>query len=516
MTNKNQGVLLRVKKLKKYFPVKKTTPFQEAQYVKANDGITLDIFEGETVGLVGESGCGKSTLGRTLLQLYPQTGGATFYYGRSLEDVAPSYVMRTIKNLKKDVNSLEKNRETRRACKAQLQAAKSDKEYHKAQHEFDKIDAKIDEYFDTTVKIFGSLTLCANLDEASEVMHRWYTMKGKMIHAQRKAALLQVHIEADEQDKVNSSKIAKQRQQLDKLNAEIKEQELKLEGVQKEIDALKEPLKTHKKFERLEARRDTGIDLARLNDEEMRLLRTDLQVIFQDPYSSLNPRMTIGQLIGEALVTHGYYKEGSQKLTDYIVEIMEKCGLQGYMLHRYPHEFSGGQRQRIGIARALALHPKFVVCDEAVSALDVSIQSQIINLLKDLREEQGFTYLFISHDLGVVKYISDRIGVMYLGNLVELSATEKIFARPSHPYTQALLAAIPTTDVKKRSALTPLEGDVPSPVNPPRGCKFHTRCDRCMDICKKEAPDWQEIEPGHFVACHLYKSNQAEDEKESL
>lgn len=517
MTNKNEGVLLRVKKLKKYFPVKKTTPFQEPQYVKANDGITLDIFEGETVGLVGESGCGKSTLGRVLLQLYPQTGGATFYYGRSLEDVAPKYVLKTIKNLKSDVNSLEKNREIRRQCKARLQSVSDEKEQAKAQRDFDKIDAKIDEYFDTTVKIFGSLTLCEDLDKASEVMNRWYTVKGKMIHLQRKAALLKVHIDADEHDShVKASKLNKEKSQLASLEKEIAELNKQLEGVQKEIDALKEPLKNHKKFERLEARRDTGIDLARLTDEEMRLLRTDLQIIFQDPYSSLNPRMTIGQLIGEALVTHGYYKEGSQKLTDYIVEIMEKCGLQGYMIHRYPHEFSGGQRQRIGIARALALHPKFVVCDEAVSALDVSIQSQVINLLKDLREEQGFTYLFISHDLGVVKYISDRIGVMYLGNLVELSETEKIFAHPSHPYTQALLAAIPTTDVTKRSALTPLEGDVPSPVNPPRGCKFHTRCNQCMDICKKEIPEWKEIEPGHFVACHLYDSIESLEEKESL
>ena len=508
---KNKNVLLRVKKLKKYFPVKKSSLFGEQQYVKANDGITLDIYHGETVGLVGESGCGKSTFGRVLLQLYPQTAGATFYYGRSLEDVAPKYVLKTIRNLKRDVNSLEQNREIRRNCKIKLESAKTEKEQRQAQIDFDKIDAKIDEYFDTTVKIFGSLTLSNDLDKVSEVMRRWYSIKGKMIHLQRKDAYLEVSIDAAQAN--GSSKIDKMKKQLEAHKKEIASLELQLEKILKEIDVLKEPLKAHKKFERLEARRDTGIDLSRLSDEEMRLLRTDLQIIFQDPYSSLNPRMTIGQLIGEALVVHGFYKEGSQKLTDYIVEIMEKCGLQGYMIHRYPHEFSGGQRQRIGIARALALHPKFVVCDEAVSALDVSIQSQIINLLRDLREEQNFTYLFISHDLGVVKYISDRIGVMYLGSLVELAETEEIFKTPSHPYTQALLAAIPTTDVESRAKLTPLEGDVPSPVNPPSGCKFHTRCGKCMDICTKETPVWKEIDKGHFVACHLFDSVPVETEE---
>ncbi len=513
MTNKNDGVLLRVKKLKKYFPIKKESPFAERQYVRANDGITLDIYKGETVGLVGESGCGKSTLGRVLLQLYPQTAGATFYYGRSLEDVAPKYVMKTIKNLKNDVNNLEKNRELRRQCKAKVEAATTEKELAVAKKAFDAIDTKIDVYFDTTVKIFGSLTLCDDLDAASEAMKQWYSTKGKEIALLRKAALLEVHIEADTlENKANSAKVANSQKQLEAIKKELDAIKLVLEQTQQKIDALKEPLKSNKKFERLEARRDSGIDLARLTTEEMRLLRTDLQIIFQDPYSSLNPRMTVGQLIGEALVTHGYYKQGSQKLTDYITNIMEKCGLQGYMIHRYPHEFSGGQRQRIGIARALALQPKFVVCDEAVSALDVSIQSQIINLLKDFREEQDFTYLFISHDLGVVKYISDRIGVMYLGNLVELASTEDMFDEPLHPYTKALLAAIPTTDVASRSALKPLEGDVPSPVKPPKGCKFHTRCEKCMDICKKDEPAWIEVKKDHFVACHLYQAMNSNKE----
>ena len=239
-----------------------------------------------------------------------------------------------------------------------------------------------------------------------------------------------------------------------------------------------------------------------MTDKEMRYLRRDLQLIFQDPYSSLNPRMTLGQIIGEGLQAHGMFKKGDPKMQDYIMEVMEKCGLAPYFIHRYPHQFSGGQRQRIGIARSLAVNPKFVVCDEAVSALDVSIQSQIINLLLDLKEQNNLTYLFISHDLSVIKYISDRIGVMYLGNMVELSTTEKLFEHPYHPYTEALLSAIPTTDVDKKQEAIILEGDIPSPINPPKGCKFHTRCPYCTEVCEKVTPEFEEVEPGHFVACH--------------
>ena len=298
-------VLLTVRDVKQYFPVKKTKLREKQRYVRANDGISLDIYAGETLGLVGESGCGKSTLGRTLLQLYPQTHGDVIYH--------------------KD---------------------------------------------------------------------------GK------------------------------------------------------------------------------DIDLKKLSKEEMRVLRKDLQLIFQDPYSSLNMR-------------------------DYIFKVMEDCGLATYMFGRYPHQFSGGQRQRIGIARSLALNPAFVVCDEAVSALDVSIQSQILNLLSDLKEKQNLTYLFITHDLSVVKYISDRIGVMYLGNMVELAPTEELFANTLHPYTEALLSAIPVVDEEDKRERILLEGDIPSPVNPPSGCKFHTRCRYCQQKCKEEVPEWTDVGNNHYVACHF-------------
>ena len=248
--------------------------------------------------------------------------------------------------------------------------------------------------------------------------------------------------------------------------------------------------------------RDNGVDLARLKTQEMRFLRKDMQMIFQDPYSSLNPRMTVGQIIGEGLLAHGIFKKNDEKMQAYVMEVMEKCGLAPYMIHRYPHQFSGGQRQRIGIARALALKPRFVVCDEAVSALDVSIQSQIVNLLKDLGSEDNLAYLFISHGLSVVKYISDRIGVMYLGNIVELAESQEMFDHPTHPYTEALLSAIPTTDVDSNREMIPLEGDIPSPVHPPKGCKFHTRCKYCTEICKHITPELVEMRPGHFVACH--------------
>ena len=245
-----------------------------------------------------------------------------------------------------------------------------------------------------------------------------------------------------------------------------------------------------------------GRDLAKLSKKELRSLRPHMQMIFQDPYSSLSPRMPVGEIIGEAVRTHNIVPKSQYQ--SYIRKVMKDCGLQPQYFYRYPHEFSGGQRQRICIARAVALNPEFIICDEPVSALDVSIQAQIINLMKDLQTQFGYTYLFISHDLSVVEHISDTIGVMYLGNLVETGDKAKIFANPMHPYTKALLSAVPMPDPDMKMNRSILKGDIPSPANPPSGCKFRTRCQYCMDVCEKEVPQFREYEPGHRVACHLY------------
>ncbi len=245
-----------------------------------------------------------------------------------------------------------------------------------------------------------------------------------------------------------------------------------------------------------------GKDIAKYKSKQMRPLRTKMQIIFQDPYSSLPPRSTVGGILSEPVRVHKIVpKEETKK---YVLSIMEKCGLRDYYYERYPHEFSGGQRQRICIARALSVNPRLVICDEPVSALDVSIQAQIINLLKNLQETMGFTYLFISHDLSVVKHISDRIGVMYLGSMVEFGDKDSIFSNPLHPYTQTLFSAVPNPNPDEKMNRIVLNGDIPSPANPPKGCKFHTRCPKAMEICKHVAPVYKEYEPGHFAACHCY------------
>ena len=246
-----------------------------------------------------------------------------------------------------------------------------------------------------------------------------------------------------------------------------------------------------------------GQEIYDLSPREMRLLRPKMQIIYQDPFSSLSPRLPVGELIGEAVREHKLVPK--KEFDGYIDDIMDRCGLQPFHKNRYPHEFSGGQRQRICIARALALNPEFIICDEPVSALDVSIQAQIINLLKQLQQQYQLSYLFISHDLSVAEHICDTVGVMYLGSLVEYADTKALFDHPLHPYTRALFSAIPVPDPDHKMERIILEGSIPSPADPPSGCKFHTRCPRRMDICEKVVPELTEVEPGHSCACHLYK-----------
>ncbi|MGL4650754.1 MAG: ABC transporter ATP-binding protein [Caldilineaceae bacterium] len=244
-----------------------------------------------------------------------------------------------------------------------------------------------------------------------------------------------------------------------------------------------------------------GEDVFAKQGSELKAMRRNMQIVFQDPYASLDPRMPVGEIISEGLLIQGVRNAGERNQT--VQEMLEKVGLNPYHAHRYPHEFSGGQRQRIGIARALALRPKFIVCDEPVSALDVSIQSQILNLLKELQKEFGITYLFVAHDLSVVEHISDRVGVMYLGKLVEVSPREDLYRIPLHPYTQALLSSIPVANPRRKRDRIVLKGEVPSPVNPPSGCRFHTRCPLAQEICRVQEPPLEEKRPDHLVACHM-------------
>ncbi len=244
-----------------------------------------------------------------------------------------------------------------------------------------------------------------------------------------------------------------------------------------------------------------GKDITNYDSKQMRAIRKEMQIIFQDPYSSLPPRSTVGGILSEPVQVHKIVPKNQVK--DHVLQLMEKCGLRDYYYERYPHEFSGGQRQRICIARALSVNPKLVICDEPVSALDVSIQAQIINLLKDLQREMNLAYVFISHDLSVVKFISDKIGVMYLGGMMEFGTKEDIFRNPLHPYTKALFSAVPNPDPTAKMDRIKLEGDIPSPANPPKGCRFHTRCPYAKEICKHVVPEYRECEPGHFAACHL-------------
>ena len=518
--------LLSITNLKKYFPVAKTSIFQKNRmYVRANEDISLDIYEGETLGIVGESGCGKSTLGRVLLQLYSQTAGCTLYYGQTLNDMTPAYVLDTLKNEKKYRQQLDKAAAKARDLEKKVEAAGGEDgaDFYLLQ---ECNIARCDEQtkLSNIVKILGGF-YAKDDPEGIRLLKELYQenkKRNRIVEQRKKLQMNHDHFdhEAKEAAGGKADSLKKKRDQaaaeLKTTDASLAEQDRTIAGLKQQLDAVKAKYRDDAEFCKYEEMLDNGVDLARLSSQEMRGLRKDLQIIFQDPYSSLNPRFTVGQIIEEGLVTHNFFKHGSARLRAYIVETMEKCGLQEYMLHRYPHQFSGGQRQRICIARALAVQPKFVVCDECVSALDVSIQSQIINLLQELKEKQHLTYMFISHDLSVVKFISDRIAVMYLGSVVELADKNTIFNDPRHPYTVALLSSIPTTEpgsAEKERII--LEGNIPSPVNPPPGCKFCTRCYMATEKCRRVTPLLVEIEPNHFCACH-YPDRKLDENKNFL
>lgn len=437
----HNDLLIKTEDLKQYFVIGKTGNIvKKPQYLKANNGINLEIRKNETFGLVGESGCGKSTLGRVILQLYPQTRGNTIYYGKSIYEVNPEYALKYI------TKAFEVFKKSERAIQEAI-TKNSQSQLDKAHKEFRVV-----------ARLAGALLLHQDIEKV-------------------KKALL---------DEFNTGvAFAKSQNEMDKVAHE---------NAKAVVKALEETVKSHERFDELNHFKDYGIDLTMLNKSEMRDLRRELQIIFQDPYSSLDPRMTIGQLISEALVEHGMFKDKSKELEEYVIETMEKCGLDRQFIHRYPHQFSGGQRQRIGIARALALKPKFIVCDESVSALDVSIQAQILKLLQELKEKENLTYLFISHDLSVINNICDRVGVMYFGNMVELAESDDIFDNPVHPYTKMLLSAIPSMDVKKEVSIEIFDATY-SIENADR-----SKNTICGDELQKDLEPMREVEPNHFVA----------------
>jgi len=498
----NRKSLFKIRGLKHYFPVRG----KRKMFVKANDGIDIDIYDGETIGIVGESGCGKSTLGRVLLQLYNRTEGSILYFGKTLDDVAPGYVRKIIDSLSKHGRIIT-DLAAEQSAKAKILEA--DPEDFTKIEEYNLARRRYEMAYLPVVNLLGGLYTKLNDIKVKTAFLELFSAAKARNRIRRRIAAVELDIsEIDYKQKISTGR----RERLVKVKSGFEQKEAAageiLQQKHEVIEGLRLQYKDEPDFNEHEQYRSDGIDLALLTYNEMRRLRNEMQIIFQDPYSSLNPRMTVGQIISEGMRTHNFFKKNAQRQQELTIDIMEDCGLAPYMLHRYPNQFSGGQRQRIGIARALAVHPQFVVCDEAVSALDVSIQSQIINLLQDLREKSNLTYMFISHDLSVIRFISDRVGVMYVGSFVELATTKQLFEKPAHPYTVALLDAIPTTDAEgAKKEVKILEGDIPSPVNPPSGCKFHTRCSYVTDICKEVTPLLEEIDAGHYVACH-HKLNQ--------
>lgn len=532
----SKQVLIELNELKKYFPLKRDSLFTKNKlFVKAVDEVSIKIKQGETFGLVGESGCGKSTLGRTILQLYPSTSGSALYYGKKLEDVNPKYIKKEYASLPKyqakAIQLSEKASKLDQAVeenKAQLATlSETDKQYLALTNKIEKLQERSLELKKDSsrqlregAKSVGSLILEENIEHISELLVKSSELIDQIFNIKldidkEYTKMVDIAIE-------NNEYTEEKQQECDAFKAgKLEEAQPEIDDLTQQIDQLRQEAESYKGQRRLvihekvdedfaqmlDEHKETGINLDRLTNEEMRKMRNKLQIIFQDPYSSLNPRMSVGQIISEAVHEHGMYKRNTPEMEAYILDIMKKCGLDAYMIHRYPHQFSGGQRQRIGIARALALQPEFIVADEAVSALDVSIQSQIINLLEDLKHDNKLTYLFISHDLSVIKHISDRIGVMYLGKMVELADSEEIYESPLHPYTKALISAIPSVEDTGREKIL-LEGDIPSNIFPPSGCKFRTRCPIATPYCAEVEPEYKEVKPNHFVACHFYEKTK--------
>ena len=426
----DKKVLLKVEDLNVKFRVR-------GRILTAIRGISLDIYEGETIGVVGESGCGKSTLGRVLLQLYPQTAGSTMYYGKTLAEVAPSYMEDTLRHLDKYRQKYKKAQEKAAELNRKVEEIGEDKaDFYLLQ---DRNLARCDEQtcLDHMVKIVGGFFAVDDNDQGRQLILREYEASAK--RAQLSARRLELSVELEHRKGSNAGGVEKLEKKIKALDSEIAVQDQQTADLEASLTALRQKYADNPEFAKYEAMRDDGVDLSRLKYKEQRALRKDLQIIFQDPYSSLNPRMTVYDLISAPLEV---YRIGTkEERREMVEEILQEVGLDKQYLNRFPHEFSGGQRQRIGIARALILNPEFVVCDEAVSALDVSVRAQVLNLMRNMQQKKNLTYLFISHDLNVVYQLCDSALVMKQGRIVEQGTVDDLFDHPRDPYTRQLLAA---------------------------------------------------------------------------
>jgi oligopeptide/dipeptide ABC transporter ATP-binding protein len=451
-----QEDLIVVDNLVKYFPIRGGLLQRIQAWVKAVDGVSFTVKQGETLGLVGESGCGKTTVGRTILGLIPHNAGSVFFEG---QDVLAAFASRKERAIQRRIWLA--------ILTAFLFLPGPFTGKNLFQNPGEALSATLPFFILIALAfVFAGLwrgVVARDTGGAIKAYFRENTLTWAvgvvlgLVWFSGAMALL---------DALDFGNV---------MSALISGALLVIGGW-------------------LLHRRYSGVV-----DKRVKALRREMQIIFQDPYSSLDPRVPVGESIGEGLLVHGM--RNSSQRHRIVLDTLDKVGLQDFHARRYPHEFSGGQRQRIGIARALALGPKFIVCDEPVSALDVSIQAQVLNILKDLQRDLGFSYLFIAHNLSVVEHISDRVAVMYLGKMVELSERQELFENPLHPYTQALMSAIPIPDPTLKRERIILKGDVPSPVNPPGGCRFHPRCPVVMDHCSIEEPEFKDIGEGHFVAC---------------
>lgn len=540
--------LLEVRDLVKQFPLSKKRTLTAVNHV------SFDVYAGEKFGVVGESGCGKSTLGRVLLQLYEASSGSVMYYGKAIQELNPRYIVEELHRLGEYQKEAAAHFKEAEGLLNEAKATASKTQREDCEAKAKKLRQEGAEALLRGAVFVGDLILCSDIDKVAALLlqaegevreaakaqarhdelnrsYTWneLTLKHMEEYPQEIAALeAKASLTPEETEQLARMKRINQvnarenpermrgqnqvfRQQMDTWAQEKKKHQAAEAKLRAEIQTFRtgeflelpntEELAHFR--EELQAHYSTGLDLCRLKPGEMRSIRYDLQMIFQDPAASLDPRETVGKAIEETLRLNT--KLPSNARWEITMQLLERVGLKREHYFAYPHNLSGGQKQRVGIARAIAVHPSFIVLDEAVSALDVSVKAQILQLLNELSESEHLTYFFITHDLGVAKHFCDRIMVLYLGSVCELAPSKELFKNRLHPYTESLLDSVPRLSRgAERKPIQTLEGEVPSPINPPSGCPFHTRCKKCMEICRSERPVCREVEPGHFVACHLY------------